>query len=310
MNQSSFSCCCSIQSERFLVGSNTAFVVITCVWTVFTSFAATLGNGLVLVSFWRTPSLLTPANVFLISLALSDIGTGLVTAPLFLVSNVAKIIGDERLFCKYTPAYVVAGFCLCGVSMYTLTGISVERHTALRVHLRYNEVVTVPRVCVVVGGFWVICLACGAAVSRAFEWIDLFSVVTIPVCFAVTAFCYFKIHRVVRRHQEQINAQIPGQVGEQQTANAGFMKKFKRSYVDMLIIYGLFLLHFTPYLIISFVILVYGETVPLHTAGGFSEALLLSNSTLNPLLYCWRSQAIRSAVKETARKLFCGKTQH
>ena len=83
------------------------------------------------------------------------------------------------------------------------------------------------------------------------------------------------------------------------------MKAFRKSFVDMLVIYVLFLVHFTPHVVLSFILLADGAAVPVYAAADLAEALVLVNSALNPLLYCWRSQAIRSAVKETAQKLSC-----
>jgi len=35
------------------------------------------------------------------------------------------------------------------------------------------------------------------------------------------------------------------------------------------------------------------------------ETLLLLNSSLNPILYCWRINELRQAVKDTVRKFCC-----
>ena len=306
MNRSTFSCCCSIPPERFLADESPGVTITASALAGAISLAATVENALVLVSFWRTPSLLTPANVLLISLAVTDLGTGLITAPLFFVSNIGKLIQDEALFCKVTPVYILAGTCLSGISLLTMAAISVERYTALRIHLRYNELVTMRRVCVVTVGMWLAVISVAvAAIASTIRVMHVASVILIPLFLAATAFCYIKIHRVVRRHQAQISAQKPGQIGQQQDENSFDIKAFRKSFVDMLAIYFLFLLHFTPHVVISFIVLAHGHTVPVVTAAELAEAILLMNSALNPLLYCWRSQAIRSAVKETVRKAFC-----
>ena len=306
MNRSSFTCCCSIPPERFRTDGSPGAAITASVLAAAISPVATLENALVLVSFWRTPSLLTPANVLLISLAMTDLGTGLITAPLFSISSIAKLMEDEGLFCKVTPVYMAAATCLSGISLTTLTAISVERYIALRVHLRYNEVVTMRRVCVVAMGMWIVGISVAAAGATSTVQVTIIgSVIMIPLCLAATAFCYIKIHRVVRRHQAQISAQIPRQIGQQQGENSFDMKVFKKSFVDMLVIYVLFLVHFTPLVVVSLIVLTRGATIQVLAVSDLAETLLLVNSALNPLLYCWRSQAVRSAVKETAQKLFC-----
>ena len=276
MNRSSFPLFCSIPPERF---RNPGAAITAGVLAGAISPVATLENALVLVSFWRTPFLLTPANVLLISLAMTDLGTGLITAPLFVISNIAKITEDDGLYCRYT---------------------------ALRVHLRYNEVVTMRRVCVVIVGMWLVSISVAAArTASTLPVLEVASVILIPLCLAVTAFYYIKIHRVVRRHQAQISAQIPGQIGPQQDENSFDMKAFRKSFVDMLVIYVLFLVHFSPQVVVSLIVITRGATIQVYAAVDLAETLVLVNSALNPLLYCWRSQAIRSAVKETAQKVFC-----
>ena len=307
MNRSNISCCCcSIPPERFRIYGSAAYTITVSVLAAAISPVATLENALVLVSFWRTPSLLTPANVLLISLAMTDLGSGLITSPLFFISNISKVTEDEGLFRRVTPVYDLAALCLGGISLSTLTAISVERYTALRVHLRYNEVVTMSRVCIATVGMWLVCISVAAAsAASTTEVIQVASVITIPLCLAATALCYIKIHRVVRRHQAQISAQIPGQIGPQQDEISFNMKAFKKSFVDMLVIYVFFLVHFTPQMVVSLIALTRGWTIQVYAAADLAEALVLVNSALNPLLYCWRSQAIRSAVKETAQKVLC-----
>ena len=299
---------CSIPPERFQTDGNPGPTITASALAAAISLSAPLENALVLVSFWRTPSLLTPANVLIISLATTDLGTGLLSAPLFFVSNIAKLTEDEGLYCKVTPVYIVAATCLSCISLLTLTAVSVERYTALRVHLRYNEVVTMRRVCVVTVGMWLVGISLtGSGAASALPVTEVASVIVIPLCLAATAFCYIKIHRVVRRHQAQISALVPAQIGQQQDENAFDMKAFRKSFVDMLVIYFLFLVQFAPQLVIGLILLTHDPTVPILTAVDLTQTFLLVNSALNPLLYCWRFQSIRYAVKETAQEVFCRK---
>ena len=48
-------------------------------------------------------------------------------------------------------------------------------------------------------------------------------------------------------------------------------------------------------------------TLPLsvYLARDFTGTLVLLNSLLNPLLYCWKIREVRQAVKDTMRELFC-----
>ena len=47
----------------------------------------------------------------------------------------------------------------------------------------------------------------------------------------------------------------------------------------------------------------------LYLAGHIAATLVCLNSTLNPILYCWKIKEVRQAVKDTIRALCCLSTQ-
>ena len=153
-----FDCCCNIPSDSFKIDENPTIQIINCILTIPTSLTATLGNLLVLISIWRTPSLHTPSNILLVGLAFSDLGVGIVVQPIFLVYNIAKIKRLANLFCSSAVALSFAARCLCGVSLFTLTAISLDRYIAIFFHLRYQEIVTAKRIITIFVGIWLVCI--------------------------------------------------------------------------------------------------------------------------------------------------------
>ena len=298
----SFKCCCSITQKHFEIDGKVTIQIISCILTVLTSLTATVANLLVIFSIWRTPSLHLPSNLLLVSLALSDLGVGMVANPLFLVSSIAKFKRQADLYCSNTSALMIASYSLCGVSLLTLTAISLDRYIALHLHLRYNEIVTVKRLCIIIVGIWLVCLGNGTSSVWNFTAVSYVCVIIIFVCFIVTAFAYCAICRVVRRHQASINAQL--QVTEQEGSSLN-MTEYKKSFVNMLLIYCVFLFCYTPFLAIRAVQLATtDESVAMHSASDIAGVLVHINSALNPFLYCWRFQQIRAAVKKTKEDLF------
>ena len=296
-----FDCCCSIELRHFEIKGHPTIEIVNCVLAAVTSLAATIGNLLVLVSFWRTPSLFTPSNVLLLSLALTDLGVGLVAAPLFFVSCLAKISKRSELYCSIAPAVVFASYSLCSISLSTLTTISMERYIALRLHLRYREIVTIKRVFALSVAIWVAGLMYGCLSTWAFSVAAPLSVVVIPSCCFVSVAAYCAIYRVLRRHQAQIGTQI----STQQDGNSGLnLAQYKKFFVSMILIYCVFLLCFIPILVLNAISLTGDEGALTHSASDLAESLVFMNSTLDPIVYCWRFPTIRAAVKETIRKLF------
>ncbi|KAL9951057.1 hypothetical protein ACROYT_G043650, partial [Oculina patagonica] len=59
-------------------------IVVYAAVNVFLCFIALFGNGAILITLWKTPSLHSPGNILLASLAVSDLAVGLVVQPLFM----------------------------------------------------------------------------------------------------------------------------------------------------------------------------------------------------------------------------------
>ena len=301
-----FHCCCFITHEHFQIDDKPVIQIIISILNIPTSITATLGNLLVLVSIWRNPSLHSPSNFLLFSLALSDVSVGLVVQPIFLTVTIAKITRLADVFCRSTVALGIAGNCFCGVSLLTLTVISLDRYVALHLHLRYNELVTEKRVTAVLVCVWLVAFLFGASYPWSSAYIDYFSIAIIFLCLSVITFAYYKIYRVVHHHQVMIDAQAQAETSQQE-ANSPSMPQYKKSFWNMLLIYCLFLLCYTPYLVLRAVLITTGETVPKRSALEFVSLVMFLNSTVNPLVYCWRFEQIRATVTKTINDLLCWK---
>ena len=297
-----FNCCCSISPVYFEIDENPTIQVINCILAIPSSLTATLGNLLVLISIWRTPSLHTPSNILLVGLAFSDLGVGIVVQPIFLVYNIAKIKRLANLFCSSAVSLSFAARCLCGVSLFTLTAISLDRYMAIVFHLRYQEIVTARRLITIFVGIWLVSIVLGAiplwAGYRPSYWLN---VSIVAVCSLITVFSFCKIYRVVRRHQVQIHAQMQVQVGQQD--NSLNMPQFKKSFLSMFLIYVVFLLCYFPMFLALVIISTTGITVTKYSFYELGIEIVYINSSLNPFVYCWRLEQVRVAVLETTRNI-------
>ena len=102
-------------------------------------------------------------------------------------------------------------------------------------------------------------------------------------------------------HQIQVQAQVQAQ---QQTGNTLDLAKYRRSASSMLWIYGLFILCYLPNFCMYFVLVLHGHNAFIHCIYEFTWTLVLLNSSLNPLIYCFRLPEIRAEVLRTIRKMF------
>ena len=302
-----FPCCCHVTGEEFQAVGTTGVLILNCVVLVLTSVSAAVSNLLVLVSIWRTPSLRSPSNVLIFSMAVSDLGVGLIAEPIYVVYLLAQHSGSARAFCVAAVAWRFTGALLISASLFTLTAISIDMYLALYLHLRYQELVTVDRMVRVVAGIWLNSITISLFNIRYMDPLRSLMAAMGLVCILVTATAYFRIFRIVRHHQEQIQAQqqVQDQAGNQDDDDAAInLEQQKKSSITKFLIYCLLLICCLPVCIMAFSFKLIGSSVLFNTIHDMSFVLFLSNSMLNPVIYCWRFEKIRAAVVETTLRIW------
>ena len=198
--------------------------------------AAVLGNVAVLMTIWKTPSLHSPANMLLASLAVSDLGVGFVSQPLFIV-----------FFFSTTQTVTLANFMssslFCTATIVTLTAIVLDRFLAIHMHLRYQSLVTVFRVSLVVLFNWL----CSVFLSGTWLWKPNLFFLSVPptiwTLIVVNFVVYLKIFLVVRRHQAQIRDQLRWVNSTDLTS----FESLKKSAVNTLLVFVLLVCCYLPY---------------------------------------------------------------
>ena len=111
---------------------------------IFFSVTAFLGNYLILVSLHKESSLHPPSKLLYRCLATTDLLVGLVAQPLHatLSFSYSWSLEDWRIFQYINDADIITSHMLCGVSLLTMTAISVDRLLAMLLGLRYRQIVT------------------------------------------------------------------------------------------------------------------------------------------------------------------------
>ena len=82
------------------------------------------------------------------------------------------------------------------------------------------------------------------------------------------------------------------------------MKRYKKSVKNALWVHFTLAICYLPFAVVTVIIVIRGLSSALFLAGGVAVSLVYLNSSLNPVLYCWKIKEIRRAVKETIRQ-FC-----
>ena len=260
------------------------YKIAVCVINAILTLTALFGNSLILITIWKTSSLHSASNILLSSLAVLDFAVGLVSHPCIIASI---------SFCKIAIVDSLAamlGHILGIASFFTVTAIGVDRLLALQLHLRYEAVVTQFRVKCLVIFIWVFSGVTGSMQMWSSEFFyTMFSPVSISFL-VVNFLVYLKIYLIVRRHQRQIQQQ------QQANNNRSILTvtRLKKSALNTFLVYLLLLCCCLPYS----VYLALGNEFNRSSVSITTATLVFLNSSLNPLLYCWRDRPIRTAVKQ------------
>lgn len=258
------------------------------------------GNVLVILAVWKTPSLQTPSNGLLLSLATSDLAVGLLAQPSFSAWRISQIAGNLEVHCVAGVMSESFGWLLAGVSLFTITAISCERFLAVHLHLRYHNIVTRRGIAKVVLSFWLIWIL--ITVLRFFvvnrKILRIIAVNFLVLTSSIMFIAYIMIYRLVRRHQMQIQQQCFTRSPDDGRNKTIDMVRYKRSTITMLYILGLFLFCYFPFLCVMIVEIAIGETLQTKAAYLYTVTSIFINSALNPLIYCWRMMEIRIAIQK------------
>ena len=275
--------------------------IINCVLNAPLMLISILGNALVLAATIRTPSIRsTPHMIMLCSLALSDFLVGLIGQPVYITQQLT----DDRGLAYHI--WRLLGSSLCVVTLLAITAIAVDRFLSLHYHMRYATLVTESRVKYVLIVIWLISFLVSVfdVWNQRIYQLSVGSIIAISL--VISTLSYIRIYRIVRRHQLHINAQQQAV----QNFNAGNnlnIARLKRSAMNTFVFYiALIICYFPMYLLLT----LHGVSyVFWQTESEFATTLVLSNSCINPFLYCWRLRELRTAVVKTARKILCKETE-
>ena len=277
--------------------------LVVCLLNAFLSYTATMLNIVTIHAIRKTPSLSKNLKTLLLSLAVSDLGVGLVAQPLY----VARLIMESRLNIETYNAIYIA--CLIPANLFRfatlflVTVLCAERFIAIQYYLRYQELVTHKRVVAVVVSIWVL----SGLVSLTRLWIpktmQVVFGITVLACVIAATFFSVRIYFSVRRHLNQIQVQQLQQASQNgQMASVTRLRKVAIMAVYVcLVVQVCYLPHICSTFAVAF------TSVPntaIEHLRYYTLTLMFLNSSLNPLIYCWKMKHVRNTIIGLLRKAF------
>ena len=277
--------------------------LVNCVLNAFSAYTAIMLNIVIIHAMRKTSPLPTPLKTLLLSLAVSDLGVGLVVQPYYIALLVKWMQQNTESSLTYTMQmnfFIVMDLFSCA-SLFGVLAISVDRFLAIHLHLRYQELVTHRRVVAVVISIWVFSTLLSFMNNTQFVMI-VFAVI-LGLCFICITIIYLRIYFAVRRHTNQMQAlQVQQELQNDEMTN--FARSMK-SAVATFYVYLVFVICYLPGFcsVISFI----KATKPTSALNDFrlySCTLIFLNSSLNPVIYCWKMRHIRHAIMDILRNIF------
>ena len=156
------------------------------------AITAFVGNSLILIVLHKEFSLHPPSKLFYRCLATTDLLVGLVSQPL--AASSWMFSAHEHWIpcrCAITATYIIS-YALCGVSLLTMTAISVDRLLALLLGLRYRQIVTLKRTYIVVVTFWVLSSVAALCYTLDYRISIWYGTTVIPLCHVISIVSYTK----------------------------------------------------------------------------------------------------------------------
>ena len=275
--------------------------VANCVFNIFLAYTAFMLNIVTIYALHKTSTMPNTLKTLLLSLACSDVAVGLFSQPLytFILINWLRLDNPGR---NTQQVWTISSTLFSGASFLGVVAVSVDRFLAVHLHLRYQELVTHRRVVIVVIVIWVY----NAFLSLMILWgplgtLDVVGMINFAFSFIITLVVYIRIYLTMRRHKNHIQSmQIRNEAQSEEIKNFTVLIK---STVGIFYVYLVFLICYLPYLICKAVLQIYGPSIVLKKLYLYSLTFVYLNSSLNPVIYCWKMKHIRHAIIDILQRM-------
>ena len=282
-----------------------------CVFNLFSCYTAITLNSSTIHAIRKTSSLPKTLKTLLLSLAVSDLCVGLLVQPLYIACLFMEMEQNTEKNAFYDAAlstFYATVRLFAWASFFGVMALSADRFTAVYFFLSYKELVTHKRVAAVVISIWLF----SAFLSLSSFWIPVnilyvvFAIIDIA-CEIIATILTFKIYWAVKSHINQVQAM---DFSAQQVVQNGEMvnvARLRRFAGLAVYVYLVFMFCYLPHTCFSWVITITSEeSTTITVFSRYTLTLVFLNSSLNPVIYCWKMKNIRHAVMDILRNVAFG----
>ena len=280
------------------------FLFLLAVMNILLSVSALGGNILIFVALQRETSIHPPSKLLFQCLTATDLSVGVFSQPMFAVQLIS--IAHQRLSLCYTVVGLneIVGTSLSGVSLFTLTAITIDRLLALLLGLRYRQTVTLRRMRAVVISLWILNISFGC-LRRFWEHAIMSKMISAIIYFliAISVISYMKIYLTLRGQRNKIEERDRRGHRKGRAIPSLNIARYRKTVCTAVWVQVTLLACYFPYGIAAGVGSSMGHSPSNNLAARLAITLVYLNSCLNPILYCWKIRGVRKAAKDTILKI-------
>eukprot|EP00794_Sanderia_malayensis_P000580 gene580-1240_t len=272
-----------------------------------------VGNSLVCYTVYMKKELRTITGIFIVGLAISDLGVGIFCLPIAIASQLDVAVLDEQWLCNLNAFFLVLFFI---ASINTLGVTSIYKYTA--VVFPWHKLVTKRRAIMIILCVWLVAFA--LAIGPTFGWskyelirgryqcstntphnatgyshmvlLLLFGYI-LPV--STMVFCYSRVYYISMRHIRRMKSTTS-------SADKPFLVSETRLIKTLFIIVLVFGLCWLPFALYIFYA-IFHVHIPVYLPA-IAFYLGYSNSFLNPIVFASRLTSFRQGFKNGLGVLF------
>ena len=234
----------------------TTVSIIFCSFNILLSIAASLGNALILIALRNVSSLYPPTKLLFQCFAMTDFGVGLTSQPFYATHVLYSAINVNRDIFLFSGISWALSICLCGVSLFTTTALSVDRLLALLLRLTYRQVVKLKRVRVVVFCFCLISVLCSFMflfwdrniVVATLTVLGMLTIITSLLSYT-TIFIKRRLHQATMHRTLQCNDHHGQPVGE--GIPAWNIAQYKTTVTSIALVQSALVICYIPFVILN-----------------------------------------------------------
>ena len=279
-----------------------------CLLNAFLSYTATMLNIVTIHAIRKTPSLSKNSKTLLLSLAVSDLGVGLLAQPMYVVHLVSMDWNENNETSKTYNAIYIAVLVPTNLFTYATLFLAIilcaERFMAIHYYLTYQELVTHKRVVTAVVSIWVL----SGLFSLTRLWIPksiMYVVfgITEVACIIAANFFSIRIYLSVRLHVNQMQVLQPQHVPQNvQMVNVRRLRTFAMMSVYVCLV--LTVCYLPNFCILFAIAFTSRPSMGIKHLQSYTLTLVFLNSSLNPVIYCWKMKQIRHTIIGFIRNAF------